>query len=261
MPPASRHVEVFPIRAFECDLHGRLLPRTFCLLLQEAASAHAAELGVAVDGLIGRGVAWVLAQLRLEVHRWPTSGDRLTIETWPEAASGSRTERRFVVTGSNGTSIGEAVTIWLVLDLARRRPVRLPDFVAPRLAAVVSSSSPTKLPPIPAFAAPQNERALTVSYSDLDPVRHANNAAFVEWMVECTSGELWESHDPSEVEVHYLAECRLGDAVVSQSAAVDGADRPTLLHRLVRVTDGTEAARARTVWRQRPSPAEADAAG
>jgi len=251
MSRPARHTETFPIRAFECDLHGRLLPRTFCLLLQEAASAHAAELGVAVDGLIERGVAWVLAQLRLQVHRWPRSGDRLTIETWPEAASGSRTERRFVVTGSGGTPIGEAVTIWLVLDLERRRPVRLPDFVAPRLAAIVSSASPTRLSPIPAFAAPQHERALTVGYSDLDPVRHANNAAFVEWMVECTSGELWESHEPAEVEVHYLAECRLGDAIVSQSAAMDDTERPTLLHRLVRVTDGTEAARARTVWRKR----------
>lgn len=251
MPRPARHTEVFPIRAFECDLHGRLLPRTFCLLLQEAASAHAAELGVAVDGLIERGVAWVLAQLRIEVHRWPGAGDRLTIETWPEAASGSRTERRFLVVDADGQPIGEAITIWLVLDLERRRPVRLPDFVALRLAAVVSSSSPTRLAPIPAFATPQHERALTVGYSDLDPVRHANNAAFVEWMVECTSGELWETHDPAEVEVHYLAECRLGDAVVSQSSAVEGAERPTLLHRLLRVTDGTEAARARTVWRKR----------
>jgi acyl-ACP thioesterase len=252
MSRPARHTEVFPIRAFECDLHGRLLPRTFCLLLQEAASSHAAELGVSVDGLLERGVAWVLAQLRLVVHRWPRVGDRLTIETWPEAASGSRTERRFVVADGAGGSIGEAITIWLVLDLERRRPVRLPDFVVTRLAAVVSSASPTRLSPIPAFGAAQHERALTVGYSDLDPVRHANNAAFVEWMVECTSGDLWESHDPAEVEVHYLAECRFGDAVVSQSAVVDGAEPPTLLHRLVRATDGVEAARARTVWRRRP---------
>lgn len=251
MQRPARHTEIFPIRSFECDLHGRLLPRTFCLLLQEAASTHAAALGVAVDGLIERGVAWVLAQLRITVNRWPSSGDRLTIETWPEAASGSRTERRFLVTDGNGDVIGEAITIWLVLDLERRRPVRLPDFVAPRLAEVVASSSPTRLSPIVAFETPQHQRELTVGYSDLDPVRHANNAAFVEWMVECTSGELWETHDPAEVEVHYLAECRLGDAVVSQSAAVDGAGDPTLLHRLVRVTDGTEAARARTVWRRR----------
>jgi len=250
MTAPARHVEPFPIRAFECDLHGRLLPRTFCLLLQEAAAAHAAELGVAVESLLARGVAWVLSQLRLEVHRWPRAGDTLAIETWPEAASHTRTERRFRVSDESGELLGQALSLWLVLDLERRRPVRLPDFVAGPLAAIVRSSSPARLKPIPALSEVREQRALAVGYSDLDLVRHANNAAFVEWMVECTSGELWERHEPAEVEVHYLAECRLGDAVMSQSAPVEGAAQPTVLHRLLRVADGVEAARARTIWRE-----------
>lgn len=248
----ARHTETFPIRAFECDLHGRLLPRTFCLLLQEAASAHASELGVSVATLIERGMAWVLSQLRIDVERWPRLGDKLTITTWPEAASGTRTERRFTVASAEGEPLGEAVTIWLVLDLERRRPVRLPDFVKQALSEVVQSDAPATLDLIPAFASPRQVRALTVGYSDLDPVRHANNAAFVEWMVECTSGELWEHHDPELVAVHYLAECRLGDAVVAQCAPDEGVvEPPTMLHRLVRAADGTEAARARTIWRPR----------
>jgi len=250
MAGAARHIESFPIRAFECDLHGRLLPRTFCLLLQEAAAAHAAELGVAVDGLLEHGVAWVLSQLKLEILRWPRVGDTLVITTWPEAASGTRTERRFLLSDSSGEELGQALTLWLVLDLERRRPVRLPDFVATALAAVVGSSSPTRPEPIPALAEVREERRLAVGYSDLDLVRHANNAAFVEWMVECSSGELWESYDLVELEVHYLAECRLGDAVRSQSAPAGGGERPTVLHRLLRVADGVEAARARTVWRR-----------
>ena len=175
----ARHTETFPIRAFECDLHGRLLPRTFCLLLQEAASAHAAELGVSVDTLIARGVAWVLSQLRIDVQRWPTGGERLTIETWPEAASGTRTERRFAVRTADGQRVGEAVTIWLVLDLNRRRPVRLPDFVRDALAEVVASDEPATLDPIPAFASPRHTRSLTDGGSGQCSIRHAarNNSA------------------------------------------------------------------------------------
>jgi acyl-ACP thioesterase len=251
MTAPARHIESFPIRAFECDLYGRLLPRTFCLLLQEAAAAHAAELGVAVDGLLEHGVAWVLSQLKLEILRWPRVGDTLVISTWPEAASATRTERRFLLNASNGEELGQALTLWLVLDLERRRPVRLPDFVAAALAPVVRSSAPTRFEPIPALPEVHEERRLAVGYSDLDLVRHANNAAFVQWMVECSSGELWEGYDLLELEVHYLAECRLGDAVVSQAAPVVGGERPTVLHRLQRGADGVEAARARTVWRAR----------
>jgi len=79
MTPA-RHTESFPIRAYECDPHGRLLPRTLCLLLQETAAAHALELGVAVETLLDRGVAWVLSQLSVTVDRWPVAGETLLIE-------------------------------------------------------------------------------------------------------------------------------------------------------------------------------------
>jgi acyl-ACP thioesterase len=250
MTGAARHIESFPIRAFDCDLHGRLLPRTLCLLLQEAAAAHAAGLGVAVEGLLERGAAWVLSQLRVELLRWPRAGDTLVIATWPEAASGTRTERRFLLGDAAGEELGQALTLWLVLDLERRRPVRLPEFVVAALAPVVRSSSPTRLAPIPALTEVREERRLAVGYSDLDLVRHANNAAFAEWMVECCSGELWNDYDVVELEVHYLAECRLGDAVLSQAATAGGGVRPTVLHRLLRMADGVEAARARTVWRR-----------
>jgi len=244
----ARHVEVFTIRAYECDPIGRLHPRTLCLLLQESAAAHAVELGVSVDTLLDQGIAWVLSQLRLVMERWPLAGETLVIETWPHAASGTRIERRFRILSHDGTLRGEASTLWLVMDLERRRPVRLPASVTSTFESLVSPDRPMRLDPIPAIEHPEIEQRLTVGYGDLDMVHHANNAAFVEWMVECVAGSLWSTHDLDEVEVHYLAECRLGDTILSQCGPLVPTDRTTALHRLVRAADGTEAARARTVW-------------
>jgi hypothetical protein len=50
-------------------------------MLQEAATAHAAELGVAVDALVGNGVAWVLSRVDLHVERWPRCDDEIVDET------------------------------------------------------------------------------------------------------------------------------------------------------------------------------------
>jgi hypothetical protein len=76
--------------------------------------------------------------------------------------------------------------------------------VAAALAPVVRSSAPTRLEPIPTLVEVREERRLAVGYSDLDLVRHANNAAFVEWMV---GDRRVERHEPAEVEA-LLAECR-----------------------------------------------------
>ncbi len=247
----TRHTESFPIRAWECDPHGRLLPRTLCLLLQETAAAHALELGVAVETLLDRGVAWVLSQLSITLDRWPVAGETLLIETWPEAASGTRIERRFRLLSGDGEVLGAAVTLWLVMDLERRRPVRLPEYVTATFGSLVGPNRPQRLEPISALENPEFEQTLTVAYGDLDMVHHANNAAFVEWMVSCVAGSLWNTHDPAALEVHYLAECRLGDTIVSRCGSADNGDLPTAVHSLVRTADGTEVARARSAWRPR----------
>jgi acyl-ACP thioesterase len=248
---AARHVESFPIRAFECDPHGRLLPRTLCLLLQETAAAHASELGVAVQTLLDRGVAWVLSQLSITVEHWPMAGETLHIETWPAAASGTRIERRFRLLDGDGAVHGEATTLWLVMDLERRRPVRLPEYVTETFGPLVEAGRPARLDAIAPLAAPQLEQTLTVAYGDLDMVHHANNAAFVEWMVSCVAGSLWDTHDPAAIEVHYLSECRLGDTIVSRCGPADDGEHPTAVHSLVRTADDAEVARARSVWRPR----------
>lgn len=250
MTPA-RHTKTFPIRSYECDPYGRLLPRTLCLLLQETAAAHASELGVAVETLLDRGVAWVLSQLRIGVDRWPLAGDTLLIETWPEAASRTRIERQFRLLSGDGALLGEAITLWLVMDLDRRRPVRLPDYVTETFGQLVGIERPTRLDPIPALERAELEQTLTVAYGDLDMVHHANNAAFVEWMVSCVAGSLWNTHDPAMIEVNYLAECRLGDTIVSRCGPADDGDPSTAVHSLMRTADSAEVARARSVWRPR----------
>ncbi len=254
--PAASHTARYEIRGFDCDLIGRVHPRTLCLLLQESATAHAAELGVGVDLLIDRGIAWVLSQLKVEILRWPTAGEAIVVETWPEAASGTRTDRRFRMRNEDGEDIGRATTLWLIMDLERRRPTRLPDLITSKLDEVVGSDRPTRLDRLPTVEDPQFEATSTVGYSDLDMVHHANNAAFVQWMVESVAESLWNTHVPAELEVHYLAECRYGETILCQCEPLDGPGPQTILHRLSRGSDGTEAVRARTVWR--PSTARVE---
>lgn len=112
MARSARHIESFPIRAFECDLHDRLLPRTFCLLLQEAAAAHAAELGVAVDGLVERGVAWVLSQLKLEILRWPRAGDTLVSQSAPAGGGELPIVLHRLLRVADGVEAARARTVW-----------------------------------------------------------------------------------------------------------------------------------------------------
>jgi acyl-ACP thioesterase len=246
----------FRVRSYEADPLGRLQVPILCRLLQEAATAHAAELGVAVDALIDSGVAWVLSRLDLRVARWPRSDDQLVIETWPAAMNRLLTERRFRIVDTEDGEIGTAETLWLVLDLKRRRPVRLPAQVVDQLSKLELSPDPIRPTVLIAPDDPAVELVFTVRRSDVDLAGHANNTSFVEWVVEAVPDEVWTSCDLSELSIQFLAECHRGQTVVSRSEVAVVAGSSEIRHQLVRQEDGIEVARARTSWHRaggRPS--------
>jgi len=249
----AKHRDRFRVRSYETDPLGRLQVPILCKLLQEAATAHAAILGVAVDTLIENGVAWVLSRLHLEMQRWPTSDEYIVIETWPEAANRLFTERRFNVVDAADNSIGTASTLWLILDLERRRPVRLPAHVVERLGELGLGSEPRRFGDLVTPDPVDRELAFTVRRSDLDLADHVNNTSYVEWAVEAVPDVVWASHDLAELEIHYLSECHHGQTVVSRSQAIDRGDSTDVRHQLTRSDDGVEVARVLTLWRPRAS--------
>jgi acyl-ACP thioesterase len=220
-----------------------------CRFLEEAAVAHAAILGVAVESLIESGVAWVLSRLHLEMERWPAADEEIVIETWPEAASRLFTERRFEVLDTSERRIGAVSTIWLVLDLERRRPLRLPPQVADRLREHELGPEPRKFSDLVAPDPIGHELGFTVRRSDLDLADHVNNTSYVEWAIEAVPDEVWSTADLAELEIHFLSECHHGQTVLSRSQVVDPGKETEVRHQLVREEDGAEVARALTIWR------------
>jgi len=242
--------ESFQVRSYETDTRGRLQVPILCQFLEEAAVAHAAILGVAVEVLIESGVAWVLSRLHLEMERWPAADEEIVIVTWPEAASRLFTERRFDVLDASERGIGTVSTLWLVLDLERRRPVRLPPQVTDPLHEHEIGPEPRKFGDLATPNPIQRELGFTVRRSDLDLADHVNNTSYVEWAVEAVPDEVWASHDLAELEIHFLSECHHGQTVVSRSQSVEHGDETEVLHQLVRHDDASEVARALTHWRR-----------
>jgi acyl-ACP thioesterase len=220
-----------------------------CKLLQEVAAAHAEILGVGVESLIKSGVAWVLSRLHLEIERWPTAEDEIVIVTWPEAANRLYTERRFDIFDPSDQRICKVSSLWLVLDLQRRRPVRLPPQVNDRLKEHELDPEPRKFGALAEPAPIERELAFTVRRSDLDLADHVNNTSYVEWAIEAVPDEIWSSRQLAELEIHFLSECHLGQTVVSRSQATERQSASEVRHQLIREEDTVEVARALTLWR------------
>jgi len=248
----AKHSDHFRVRSYETDPLGRLQVPILCKLLQEVAVAHASILGVSVETMAERGTAWVLSRLHLTLARWPRGDEEILIETWPEAMNRLLVERQFAIFDSNEAQIGAVSTLWCVLDLARRRPVRLPQEVWGRMDEFEIGGNPVRAGELTAPDPADRELAFTVRRSDLDLAEHVNNTSYVEWAIEAVPEETWSTAELAELEIQFVSECHQGQTVVSRSQQVDRGNDIEVRHQLMRHEDSAEVARAMTVWRQKP---------
>lgn len=228
------------VRAYEVGPDERASVLTLADYVQEAAGEHARSAGLETFDLGAAGGTWVLHRLRLRVEARPAIRETVTVETWPSGRDGLRAFRDVRVWGEGGGLLLGGTSAWLVLDVGRRRPVRLPaglEAFGPRAPErVLRFEAPPEAP-----SAVEHARTFHVRRSDLDRVGHANNVRFVEWALEALPSEA----GLEEVEVLYQAEAVYGDVVVSEAGPLEAGTRA---HRLTRAGDSRTLALARTRW-------------
>lgn len=252
VPPAEPGLvrrEAFTVHSYEADAFGTLAFPALAGYLQEIAGHHARSLGVGLDALQERGLTWVLVRQRVENPVPVALGETIEIETWPAGVDRLAALRNFVVRSATGGEVARATTHWLVLDVARRKPVRPGDVLDPRFprdpAPSAAELSPGKLPELREW---ELQKRFHVRYADIDQNLHVTNATYPTWAIEAVPREVWHSSRLAAVEVHYLAEVHHGAAILSRLARKD---ERSFAHAIVREEDGKELARLTTEWAPR----------
>ena len=242
-----RLTEPFEAHSYAVDAFGLLSAPALSGWLQEAAGRHADQLGVGVEALQALGLTWVLARQVVVVDRPVAFGECAEVVTWPSGADRLSALRDFEVRVA-GEARARAVTQWIVLDLATRKPVRPGSVLPPQFVEKMDHvlPLPSGRPAVPDPV--EVERSFATRYRDIDRNLHVTNASYVEWACEAIPEASWSARRLRSFEAFFIAECRHGSRVLSRSAAAgDG----VFVHSVVREGDQRELARLRTSWVER----------
>ena len=237
------------IRSYEVDCHHRLSVLSIFNFMQEAASRHAEALGVSIQHLLSENYTWLLSRLKIKIASYPKWKDQIRISTWPSGAQRLFALRDFELQDKNNQAIAAAVSAWLVLDVEKRRPVRIGPFVERLKPLEGDHILPDTLDKLPGLEFRSHEKKFVVRYTDLDINQHVNNASFVEWLVESIPVRVFNTSVLAELEINFLAEAFYEDHILAACHPLDS-QNTSFHHSLVRQQDGQELARARTVWRK-----------
>ena len=101
--------------------------------LDRAAELHADHLGYTRQRLLEQGNMWFVARHEIDYLAEAWHGDDLLVATWVRDMQRVRSWREYVVIRpADETVLCRAATLWVFVDLATRRPARIPDQMASR---------------------------------------------------------------------------------------------------------------------------------
>ena len=236
--------ESFKIHTYEVDIHNRLTIQALAQFLQEAATNHAALLGVGIEFLLKNNRTWILSRLAVEIEEFISLGETITIKTWPAATEKLFFIRDFEITNSEGMIIGAATSYWVFIDTDKGRPIH------PSKNEIIFDYKDVKrgfnrqLTKLPSPTSIDISKLFHVRYSDLDLNNHVNNIKYIEWGMEGIDPEYRKTHIPFLLEINFLSEAKYSDTV---DLSMEEKSSEDFLHTLF--IDNNEICRIISTWK------------
>lgn len=184
MEPRARIEHEYRVRFDEADADGRLRPSGLLRYAQDMAWRHSTEAGFDRAWYAERDMSWLVRNVTVSLVEPITYGDVLSISTqitgWRSIWARRHTEVRRV--GSDGGHAGDVVmaevdTDWVMLTL-QGRPAKVPAEMARYFSTDQEFARERVRLPEP------TDEVTTLSTRvrplDVDPLRHMNNAAYLD---------------------------------------------------------------------------------
>lgn len=233
------HSVNYEVLTHDTGHNGEVHPSAVCRYLQETADSQMRADGPTYRELIDAGYSFVLSRINVQLYASLHAYDRITVQTWaydpPRGASFERYYRLY----RGDELLAEAGTVWALLNLNTLELCRVG-------AVELNYGTDEPLPINMRFRLPSLELeevgTRTVRYSDVDVNNHMNNTRYPDML--CDFIPEIDALRITGIQLHYVAEAPLGDALTVKRAVTEEDGHPVYWFETLR-SDGKCNIRAR----------------
>ena len=130
------YIEKITVTEADMDMQGRVSNLRYVQWMQDLAVAHSAANGWSMERYAAVGQGWVVRQHRITYRKPAVAGQVISGTTWvADFASRQCTRRYLFWRGADAALLAEAETLWIYIDYASGRPVRIPEELSRDFAA------------------------------------------------------------------------------------------------------------------------------
>ena len=202
-------------RIDDFDAKGYMLPSALLKVLENAADHHSASVtDESVDGSM-HGIAWILAEWRVEIIRTPRYNDVINIETWiSDGSAAAHSNREFLLSDEHGGVLVKAAAKLTLFDLKENRIIKTDRAILERYrpeGSSVFSEKAHRLIPAESFS---SETVFPLRRSDIDYNGHVHNTSYLNFVFDILPENAVQSFDIAKVRIAYKRPIKLGDNTI-----------------------------------------------
>ena len=208
--------KTFDIRHYEFNAKHELTPWGLQNFFQEAACIDADKLGFGFEALTPKNIAWVVTKLQIQILRSLKWCNTIKIKTWVVGYTKITSRRDFIIYDKDGNEIVKGTSEWVIIDLASRRLIRIPQFI---LDGHPSNAEPGAMEQnfvrVPSLDGkePVNTCKIYTRLEDIDINNHVNNQHFTSWALQATPKDILDNMQVADLLVYFKKEIPLGDTL------------------------------------------------
>ncbi len=239
----------FELRYFEMNKFGETSPTTILTLLEEAAADHCYSIEHSLYDLIDKNVGWVLLSGVMQMDRYPSYKEKITIRTWLSSYSSIRGIRENIIYDEQNNIIGKSRGLWVFFDIERRRPIQIFDEIKEKWSFYSKESiSQDITKKIPAIDTASSLKKFKVNRYDTDMNNHVSNIRYLQWLMETIPEEIADNYYLHSIDGRFIAEAQYGDTVVSLTKQEN---KDSYIHTIKTQGNNKVCATANTVWKRK----------
>lgn len=236
----------YEIYYHDIDAKKRLLLTSLVNYLADISIDQSQRLGVGMQ-INEKGYAWVLYKWDIDISTHPTYGQKVFITTMPYSFRKFYCYRTYEIKNENGDLLGTAKSQWILIDIDKRRIVRVPNDVWNVYGVDRTDELPMK--DVEPMVDPQYSIDFNIRYSDIDTNMHVNNSKYISWALETVPLEVIKNMTLENITMIYKKETNYGHKITSLTEVKQEEDRTICLHKIV-AEDGTELNIAQSSWKK-----------
>lgn len=172
----------YRVRFDEAGPDSRLRTSGFMRYAQDLGWLHSTDLGFGQEWYAEHGLTWLVRAAELRIEAAPAMGSRLVARTAIVGIRRVFARRRGEFLLEDGSSAGWVHTDWVLID-RRGALTRIPE-VFSEIFGGTDPMGPIGRIPLPPTPPDARQRRFAVRPHELDPLNHANNAVYLDWMEE-----------------------------------------------------------------------------